>query len=310
MEELQIAGAKVAVAQHSETEPLGDVVWSSVREQNIPYDEFDRLCDQEQVPMDLRPEHTRPSAAFKRAVRDVGSREYLVDYETIQDANGAKKRNPHRMLIVRRVHDQATDALPVVATAEFDPKSLYIYVTGATSTPMPEWRVLEDRIEAAYHMYRDSFAADDIREMIAAAEKKAWAMRLRESGGIYFVPRDHRAPVEAVARVVDKLPGCEMTALPVIDRESERATLLKRYEKATLERLGEVMLQVKALVDKKEEIVPSVFARFMDELAYLKEQKGKYEELLSATMGKVDVEWQAVQQYALQLSNLVKQKAP
>jgi len=303
VQELIIEGTPVAVAQESPFGFLGGVVWYSVRKQVIPHEDFEALCDKEGVPEAYRPTRTRPSDAFKSAVRVLESRDYIVDYETTYDAVGKRTTDSSVMLVVSRVHDTIADALPVRMKVRYTAQGTYLTFDGGT----PE---MQAQVEAAYELYRNSYRDEDIRKMVSDAIHGAFAVSLKQSGGVYFILQQYLPGIEAVARVVDQLPGCEMVSLPVIDREPERKTLIKQYEKATLERLGQMMVMVKEVVDKGERIVPSTFKRFYDEAQYLLAQRAKYEDFLNIAMGKVEVEMQALDAYLGKLSSLIEEDKP
>ena len=303
MQELTIGETKVAVAQESPYGFLGRLLWYSVRKQTIPHGDFEALLTREGVPRDAWPRRTRPIDAFKTAVRDVQGKDYIVEPETTYDASGKPKTDSKTMLVVSRVRDVVADALPVCMKASFhaDTQTL-TYDNGSAD--------LRDRVDRAYEVYRNSYRDEDVRKMVTDSLHAAYASNLKQSGGVYFIPEVYAPGIEAVARVIEQLPGCEMVTVPVIDREPERKTLIKQYEKATLERLGELMLQVKDTVDKGDLVVPSVFTRFLNELEYLKEQKGKYEGFLNTAMGKVEVEMLALGSYMGKLASLVKEDKP
>jgi len=305
--ELYIGGAKVAVAGKADSPPLGRIVWYSVSERPIPFEELERMLDAAGIPEEFRPSQTRPSDAFKSAVRDVQGKDYVVEYDTYEE-NGVKKTNPRKMLIVRRVHDVSIDALRVAATVEYDPDTHTLNVVPGLDTLADEMARLHRTVYDLYETYRGSYKAEDIRTMISTTLKKSFSVMVKKHGGVYFTPQDSAPIVDRLAQVIENLPGCEMVSIPVIDTEPERKTLIRRYETATLDRIESMMLQVKEIVSKGEEIVPSVFGHFYDEVLYLSEQKAKYEGLLSSSMSKVDVEMQALASYLGQLSSLVKQK--
>ena len=298
------------VAAESAT-PLGRLTWYGCAEQTIPFADLEDKLRAASVPEELWPRHTSPSDAFRRAVRDVQGSDYLVDNESTVDAAGKRKKDSKAMLVVERVHDQAKDALPVAVKVRYletkggAPSLWFDPSQGFDPAKAAE---LETRIRRDWNVYRDSFTADDVRAMIVRALHAAYAVMVKKAGGVYFVPERYSPGVNAVAKVVESLPGAEMVAVTVVDAEPERKTVLKRYEKATLERIEELMLQVHDIVTKAEPIVPSVLARVVEELEYLREQKGKYEEFLAVTMGKVDVEMQILQSETAKLAPLVKSK--
>lgn len=301
-QDLVIEGSKVAVEQAREAETLGSVIWYSVQEQTIPFEDYEKLLAAEGVPKEYWPTRTRTVDAFKAAVHDLHSRDYFVDYETLVDpATMRAKKDSKTMLVVRRVHDPAIDALPVTMKVRFDEKTDTMWFTGGTAD-------LAARVGTAYDTYRTSYRAEDIRATIHDAIRASRAIVLKRSGGVYFVPKKNVGPVEALARAVEQLPGTEMIALPVIDRESERKTVLKRYEAATSHRIEEMMLLVQDIVAKGEPVIPSTLTRFLDELNYLREQKGEYESLLNTTMSKVDIEMQVLESGIGKMSALVRSK--
>ncbi len=303
--ELSIGDTRIAVAASAETEPLGRIVWYSISERPIPFDAFESLLDSAGISEEVRPQRTRPSDAFKAAVRDVENKDYTVEYDTTVDANGAKKTDPKTMLVVNRVHNTAIDALPVLMKVHYDP-NVGLWFESSVSCDPGLASLLEREIRERYGVYRNSYKAEDIRTMLADAMKKAYAVMVKRHGGVYFVPRGASDVIDRLAEVVDNLPGCQMVSIPVIDREPERKTLLKRYEQATLERLEALMLQVREMIQKGERIVPSQYARFFEEASYIAGQRGKYESLLKSFMSRVDVEAQALQGYIGQLGALVE----
>ncbi len=305
MQDLSIGDTKIAVAANPAQEPLGRIVWYSISERPIPFDEFEEQLDAAGIPDEFRPQRTRPSDAFKAAVRDVEGGDHTVEYDTIIGPTGALKTDTTTMLVVSRVHNTAIDALPVVMKVHYVPKVGLWFEPSMTCDPILA-STLEREIRSKYETYSNSYKAEDIRTMLSDAMKKAYAVMVKRHGGVYFAPRDSSDVIDRLASVVDEMPGCQMVSIPVIDAEPERKTLLKRYEQATLERLEAMTLQVREMVQKGERIVPSQYARFFEEARYIVEQRTKYEALLNASMSKVDVETQALQAYIGQLGALVE----
>ena len=303
MQELQIGDTKVAVAQESPFGFLGRLVWYSVRKQRIPQEDFESLCDKEGVPPDYRPRRTRAIDAFKNAVRSLSGSDYIVEPDLVYDPTTGLKTGQKAMIVATTVPDRASNSLPVVLKAIFDPKTLNVAYEGTAQHLVP-------RIDDEYSLNRESYRDEDVRKMVVEAIHGAYAFNLKQTGGVYFIPEDHAASVESVARVIDQLAGCEMVSVPVIDGEPERRTVIKQYEKATLERLGELMAMVKETIDKGEEIVPSVYKRFHDEAEYIAEQKAKYEDFLSVAMEKVSIEATILGQYLGRLAGMVREDKP
>lgn len=304
MQELTIGDTKVAVAQDTPYDVLGRITWYSVRKMRILHEELDRILEKEGVPTSLRPRKTRDVDAFKSAVRSVEGKDYIVENETSVDPTTLRpKVDPRSMLVVSRVHDHINDSLPVRVKATFKDETKSIDFFGGD-------QAVHQRIENEYADLRVTYRDDDIRTMASRAIHSAFAVNVKQSGGVYFIPEVFAPSVESVARVIDQLPGCEMVSLPVIDREPERKTVLKQYEKATLERIGELMNMVKETVDKGEPIVPSVYGRFADEVSYLTEQRTKYEAFLNTAIGKVEIEMEVLNSNLGKLASMIKEDKP
>lgn len=307
MKELEIEGTKVAVAQESPIGFLGALVWYSVSEMYVPFDALEEALQREGVPKEAWPHRTRPIDAFKAAVRSVQSKDFNVEYETYVDPTGVRRTDSHTMLVVQRVHDQAIDALPVAMKVRYDERSETLTFEPTGRVPPTVTATQQARIGEMYEKYRTCYTSEDFRTLVSGALRRAYASVQKRSGGIYFVPEQHRPNVEPVARVVDSFfPGADMVATPVIDREPERKTILKRYEKATLERIQELMTSVREIVRKGEKVIPSSFGRYREEMEYLRAQKKQYESLLNDAMARVDVEMDVLESDLTKMSGLVE----
>jgi len=303
VQELTIGDTKVAVAQDTPFDVLGRITWYSVRKMRILHEDLDRILEKEGVPPNLRPRKTRDVDAFKSAVRSVEGKDYIVENETSVDPTTVRlKVDPRSMLVVSRVHDHVSDSLPVRVKATFTESKTIDFFGGDLA--------VHQRIENEYADLRVTYRDEDIRTMASRAIHAAYAVNVKQTGGVYFIPETFAPSVESVARVIDQLPGCEMVSLPVIDREPERKTVLKQYEKATLERIGELMNMVKETVDKGEPIVPSIYARFADEVSYLTEQRTKYEAFLNTAIGKVEIEMEVLNSNLGKLASMIKEDKP
>lgn len=303
MQELTIGDVKVAVAQESPFGFLGRLVWYSVRKQRIPQEDFEALCDKEGVPPEFRPRRTRPIDAFKNAVRSLDGSDYIVEPDIVYDPATGLKTDQKAMIVATTKPDRVSNALPVVLKATFDPVHTTIAYEGSATHLSP-------RVNQEFDENLASYRDEDVRKMVVESIHGAYAFNLKQTGGVYFIPEDHFPTVEPVARVIDQLPGCEMVSVPVIDREPERKTVIRQYEKATLERLGELMEMVKATIDKGEEIIPSVYKRFREEAEYITEQREKYEDFLNISMEKVSVEAQALGAYLVRLGTMIREDKP
>lgn len=317
MQELEIDGKKIEVSAGDEQGHLGRIVWYSVSSEPVRFEDLEEALNQAAVPKELFPKRTRPVDAFKDAVRTIARKDYIVEYDTIDG-----KKDFTTMLIATKEVDKAWDGLPVRMRVRFD---------AGTNTILPthddrivggylnqEWRErmeeLFGRIQRRFDILKQSYTDKDIRTMLSTTLRSCYAIMLKRHGGIYFVPESYAGIPERLSYAIKLLNQTvggdryEMVAVPVVNREEERETLIFKYEKETRQRIDDLLVRASARVDSGEPIYPSHYKQMLEEIHYLEEQRGYYEDLLESDMSKVEIEFDVLKQKMRDLAELVKEK--
>jgi hypothetical protein len=76
---------------------------------------------------------------------------------------------------------------------------------------------LAARIQNAFRQLRNTHTADDVRRAIVKALQSFHAITLRDSGGVYWVPRTHSEDVRRLERAISRLGTSVLSVLPVHD---------------------------------------------------------------------------------------------
>lgn len=303
--EVTIGGKEVAVSE-SPVGFLGRVLWYSVYELAVAYDEFLESLKDAEIPEELHPGPTRPVDAFKKAVRDQESSEYLVTKDVIEK-DGKRETIPNSLVVARRMRDTEVADLPVLVRARYDEGDL----TFVGKRGSDEAKELISSVEERFAFHKDHVNASDIRMWLNRAVKAMLPVQLKSSGGVYFVPEKWGDMVESLARVMDELtplgPGTEFITLPVVDRQPERSTILFKYETVTTQRLRELAVRAVQWHKEGKELYPSQFAKIQEEYEYIVRQRRQYEQLLETASVSVETELDVLRKAMVQLSENIKE---
>lgn len=203
--------------------PLGEIVWWNLSGLRLQVADLEARCRaagvaERHVP---RPE---ASGALARALRTLGiaktcgegvTRRYELTYPQGE--------------IVATVYDETVTldpSLPAGASASYQSVQVVRYdrasraLTFATGWLAPE---IASAWDAALGVIESSGVATTIRRAL----DEGHAVRLRTSGGLYFVPREHAGVAHAVRALVEGLEGAQVVSLPLADVEAARADVLR-----------------------------------------------------------------------------------
>jgi len=312
MQEVEIDGRRIEVSAGSEQSLLGRIVWYSVSSEPVRFEDLENALRQAAVPEILFPKRTRPVDAFKDAVRTIARKDYIVEYDTTPDG----KKDFTTMVIASKEVDTIRDALPVQMRVVFVAGTNTILPVANGHPGIGPMLDLFDRIQRRFDILKESYTDRDIRTLLSTTLKSCYAIMLKRHGGIYFVPESYSMVPERLSYAIKLLNETvggdryEMVAVPVINRETERETLIYKYEKDTRQRIDDLLVRATARVESGEPIYPSHFKQMLEEVQYLEKQRGYYEELLESDMSKVEIEFDVLKSKMRDLSELVKEKKP
>ena len=201
---------------------LGSLTWWSLSNNRMEYSKLEGLAEKYDLNKKYLPAQIRPAGAFRRAWRHSCSKlaegmmlRQITDSDT-EIVIGLVKEKPDE-----KAHD--LDYM-VEARIIFDKKSHMItsdYENGTSSM-----------IRELYSYHQD-LTTSDIRNMMISFLKES-SIRIRESGGVYFVSQQYQKTLEALSNVVQSAGDNVVYTLPIFDTKSSKQTL-RNIAKATLD---------------------------------------------------------------------------
>lgn len=270
---------------------LGDLfLYSIPLHLEIPTERFHEAARQCGIPGWWLPKPVAPLFAFKRAAHQLraesahqllslGSTKKVM--QTAVYVREAPKQAYLRHVIkeIRRGADKPEYlTLGTVAYAD----GLHFTCTAQDPALVQEFDELKQRLEERYQACQSKYVNKDVQHLMLRAMRLLQALPVRNSGGVFFIPLLHRAPLHRLARFLDALGGESDTFIvhntPL---EAERlAAKLHHVIEADLHsaqgRIHELQLQG---------YIPACRLRhWRDNLAYLQALSKTYEGLLAADL--------------------------
>jgi len=228
------------------------------------------------LPAELLPADPTPRAALKRACDAVAETGLLVRPLKAQDARG--------FVLVRETF--GTDGRPVYAnTAEVtlvgdEVKALHI--TGTDEA-------LKTRVFQAYLAAQASQPPSEVGAWLVSLAKRCSAVSLRDSGGIYFVPRHTLATWTKYTALARSVSAHATFEIPAMTSQETVAAVLDALQREATEAL-EALESELDMVDLK----PSALATRKAAVAALGEKLAGYETLLGVSLATLKAKGEAL----------------
>lgn len=153
---------------------------------------------------------TRPHAALARAVHDVAERSDLVRPLRTGEERG--------VVLVREVYSAGRPTY--VPEAEFTLDATGVLVCSSQDAG------LFAQVQRAYNYALCTLTQSDVGAWLVQVCHVLHAVRLRDTGGVYFVPRERMAQWRAVAAVMREATACTLYEIPALRTDEAVAAVL------------------------------------------------------------------------------------
>lgn len=251
-----------------EGELLGAVFWWSLNDNSVDHQTLVSLARQMGLPEKYLPSDVKPHQAFKRAVKHAST---MLDKGTMLryvDDNDAE-------IVVALVKEEQLKAKKDLAYATIE-KVTFEKITGKF--------VHEGQGTKAYDLIVDLYAqhlkhmTDDIRKLVTNFLGDM-GVKLRESGGVYFVARSGIQILDAVCGVVDKTGKNATYQLPIIDTPDGKGALQEVAQKGLEDEIRQLKDEIEKFDIKK--VRQSSLDRKLQQFDDLRGRVRLFSELLS-----------------------------
>lgn len=162
-------------------------------------------------------------------------------------------------------------------------------------------REVLDELRETYDHRRVFFTADRLRTLIRSFVESLGALRVRPTGGVYFVHRDHIQQLAALRELTDRMgAGSSLVRIPIPDQDEMREMVIAAFTtkaKDDLDQLARDIATARAAGAPEQE-VQALYRRFTE----LQTATTQHSELLSTSLDDTDA---ALKLVNLQLAGLL-----
>ncbi|MEU9887982.1 DUF6744 family protein [Sphaerisporangium sp. NPDC051011] len=155
-------------------------------------------------------------------------------------------------------------------------------------------------IEETFRQQCQFYSSDRLRSVVRAYVESLNALRVRASGGVYFVHRAHAAPLKALRGLVKMFgAGSNLTRIPLLDQEEEREMVIEAFTTKTTEELQQLSADIaKARAEGySERKVRTLYDRFQA----LQASTAEHSKLLSTSLGDTEAAFELASKQVISL---------
>ena len=181
-------------------------------------------------------------------------------------------------------------------------------LTTADGEPVlvPDAQELIDRVRAYFTQHNQSVGSDVFRAMVRNQLRASSAESVRESGGVYFVPRRHRPILDALAAIVADLTvgRGEFHRIPLADDTEQRAMVRRHFVTNCVGELDRQIGQLGQVLRARVEGAPvgdKAVATLIRDANRLRGVQTEYADLLHDELGELDARTQLLTSQLRQL---------
>jgi hypothetical protein len=274
---------------------LGRLVWYSVSEVNIKYDQLLAMLATAGVaympkrPSDVDVFRRVCSAAQQSRVPgpNGGYENYLV-----RDLPMDKER-VHKVLVRETVESTGLKYKTQLCQLDYVKATSQLEVTCDGSIKAAE---IASDIERRYDTEKGSINSYGIRELIRRVLTDHGATNVRGGGGgVYFVAEQYAKVVEGLEKFGAAMPGTVLVhSLPLIDDRKQRNMLKAAYESETIEECNRMMTELSKIEGEAKagnrKISDETLRRYVEALRLQRRKAKQYKSLLETSIGTADAQ--------------------
>jgi hypothetical protein len=217
----------------------------------------------------------------------------------VRDESATKLTYDSRLAEMVFVRDTSNTAGPGAGSLRVEPAN-----TAIAKLPEDEQATVRDMLAE----FRETFdhrctfyTADRLRTLIRSTVENWGALRVRPTGGVYFVHRDHGQELAALRELVDRMgEGSNLVRIPIPDQDEMRTMVISAFTNQARDDLNQLSADIAAAraAGASEQDITALHRRF----TAVQDATTKHSTLLSTSLDDTDA---ALQLVNLQLAGLL-----
>lgn len=198
----------------------------------------------------------------------------------------------------RLTYDQAYDVTFEKAGGKFEALALPGY-----RNPMAD--VIAAEMQQKYNSQRGSVTGYTVREWVRHFIIRLGATVVRN--GLYFVPEEFAAEVQAVEEFVNGLGnGSSCSEFPLVDDTKQREMLQRAFEAETADEIDSLLVKMQEIQTSGQKITEKAYQEYLNKYHALTGKTKEYGNLLEQTLDNTHSRLQIFESSVVQMLGLVK----
>lgn len=300
-------GRELVSVKGMEQGALGFLSWYAVPSNiQVTRENLERAFIEAGIDLSKMPDPIRPHDAFRRATTSIAvermpaGKDRFKNYLVREVRCSSEEVRRH---LVAETVDSAQEVLSYREVAalrllrRYNPTMVTELLPGAFAVEEDK-EVIEKMLRTAeerYHIALRYYEGDHIRRLIASILADMSPTLVRQSGAVYFVPKEHERDLKSLETLAKKL-GAEFEGVPVMDAANVRELVLNAFRNQTLAVVTEL---TEALKDP--DITQKKVVVLLDQAKSLLGQVKEYEDLLEKKLTDLRTQVEIVQMQMMAL---------
>lgn len=269
-------------------EHLGDVVWWMLSGADVPRSVLETKWLAHGLDPAFLPEEQTPEKAMRQAVREAltGEDKKKVGIQPTVDSKSS---------LIYAVGSWMTDN---VGNAEFRQDALIMLDKSVTPAAASSDNVSNDlvtKVLREYNRYLGTHTSRDVMTSITKALKAWSAVTLRETGGIYFVPRTQSDNLRKLQGAVEQLGNSLVFLLPVHSTTDAVRSLGTAASGSIEDELSSLRTEIDGFLADPNGVRPSTLKRRLEAFTDLRSRANLYHTILNVTVGDLGAQLKAME---------------
>ena len=291
------------VASHNEKATrIGWLFWFVVGENHTDKDLVLQAFANSGLPECYALPDIRPADAYRRATKSIEGKVQLANQDRVELLVRDVFRNTHevvRNLVVesRNTQGRRLSYDPKAAMLRFDHDMRTIDSAVYSEEPFVDNAVEE--FKQNYYLFLNTYSGSAKRRTAYSVLFDLTATALKESGGVYLVPRDNEELLFQLIAFLNALPGCRAYKMPVEDTAEARDMVRDLVTNKAEVLLGEIRANLKAEVVSEQNI-----QALLAKAKQMKKEVTTYQNILRDSIGTLETD---VELLEAQMMSLIEQ---
>lgn len=297
---------------------LGRLVWYSVSESlHVTHDQFYKTFLKNFADINYQPEYPKipePGEVFTRACNKAQIRNVKDSSDTRKNylvrPTGHSSQKVHKSIVVEHVDESGhrlkyVDVVDIIFDRETEKITSVISNTDPSVLDDTNIDLVLDKIQAIYDDNRQHISPFAAREYIRRyIETTLQGLRVRKSGGIYFVSEDKVKAIEAIDKSLEELGTSDafFHYLPLIDTDKQRFMVRQAFEEESVGGVEDLIGEITEATKSGKKITSKRFGRYKNEYDVLKHKLTEYRDILEDNLDKSTHHMKLLQQVLLDLA--------